>query len=211
MNNMNYIRIGALLVILALLTWLSGCKAKDDYTGLEYAPQMYHSIPYEPLKQVKDKSAGLWLTSTGGNVGEFYTSNPNNPHEMNMRLPADQTVRRTDFTYLPYRIPKDSLEMAAELALNPLDSTEAIVKEGKVLYERFCLHCHGEKGMGDGMVGQVYKGVTAYTSAAVKDKPGGHVFHVITHGKGRMGAHGSQISVNDRWKIVRYVQVLQNQ
>ena len=35
---------------------------------------------------------------------------------------------------------------------------------------------------------------------------------VITKGKGRMGAHGSQIPVETRWKIVHYVkQVIQGQ
>ena len=34
---------------------------------------------------------------------------------------------------------------------------------------------------------------------------------VITHGKGRMWGHGSQISIEDRWKIVKYVQTLQKQ
>ena len=128
-----------------------------------------------------------------------------------MREPVPNTVRRSEFGVLPYRIPKDSLELAARVLVNPLDSTEAVVKRGKELYSRFCLHCHGEQGKGDGKVGIRYAGVTSYTSQAVKDKPGGHIFHVITHGKGRMGAHASQLSEEERWAIVRYVNVLQQQ
>ena len=89
--------------------------------------------------------------------------------------------------YLPYRIPKDSIELAAKVK-NPIESSDEVLKEAKVLYERYCIHCHGEKGMGDGLVGQVYKGVTAYNSRAVKDRSEGHIFHVITHGKGECGA-----------------------
>ena len=63
--------------------------------------------------------------------------------------------------------------------------------------------------MGDGLVGQKIAGVPAYNSRAVQNVPEGHIFHVITHGKGRMWPHGSQVSIEDRWKIVRYVQVLQ--
>ena len=85
------------------------------------------------------------------------------------------------------------------------------IKEAKILYDRYCVHCHGDKGMGEGLVGKVYKGVTAYNSRAVKDRSEGHIFHVITHGKGRMWGHGSQISIEDRWKIVKYVQTLQKQ
>ena len=65
--------------------------------------------------------------------------------------------------------------------------------------------------MGDGLVGIAYKGVTAYNSRAVKNKSEGEIFHVITHGKGRMWAHGSQVSIENRWKIVKYVQTLQKQ
>lgn len=190
--------------------FLLGCVADDDYPGLEYAPQMYHSTPYEPLTQIQDKEIGRWLTSSEiEEHAEFYNSNPYNPFNMNSRIPAGNTVRRSG--YLPYRIPKDSLVLAGRIVKNPLDSTKQVLKEGKALYETFCIHCHGVKGQGDGAVGKVYKGVTSYSSRAVKDKPGGHIFHVITHGKGRMGAHGSQINVNDRWKIVRYVQTLQKQ
>lgn len=207
---MNFYRYTNWVVAITAGYVLSSCAAGENNPGLEYAPQMYHSVPYEGLAQVKDKEAGRWLTSQDEGEAEFYTSNPNNPNEMNMREPVANTVPRNKKGYLPYRLEKDDLEAAALLE-NPLDSTESVISEGQVLFTRYCVHCHGEQGMGDGLVGNVFKGVTAYNSRAVKDKPGGHIFHVITHGKGRMGAHGSQVSVEDRWKIVRYVQTLQNQ
>ncbi len=190
------------------------CGASGNDQGLEYAPNMYHSVPYEPLTQIKDKDAGNaaeLLDSNDDGHGEYYNSNPLNPSEMTMRVPPANTVPRGK--YLPYRIPKDSLELASRIMENPLPDSEIIVKQGKELYERFCDHCHGAKGQGAeaGSVGEVFAGVPSYTSAALKDVSGGHIFHVITNGKGRMGAHGSQISVEDRWKIVRYVQTLQKQ
>ena len=185
------------------------CSAKDDYPGVEYAPNMYHSVPYEPLSQVKDEEIGSWLDSNPEDGhGEFYNSNPYNPYGMTMLEPVPNTVKRGG--YLPYRIHKDSFEIAA-LVKSPIEDGDEVLKDAKILYDRFCVHCHGEKGMGDGSVGVVYKGVTAYNSRAVKDKPEGHIFHVITHGKGRMWGHGSQISIEDRWKIVKYVQTLQKQ
>ncbi len=194
--------------IFIVITLIS-CSAKNDDPGVEYAPNMYHSVPYEPLSQVKDDEIGSWLDSNPDDGhGEFYNSNPYNPYDMTVREPVENTVRRG--SYLPYRIHKDSIELAAQIK-NPIESSDEVLKEAKVLYERYCIHCHGEKGMGDGLVGQVYKGVTAYNSRAVKDKSEGHVFHVITHGKGRMWGHGSLISIEDRWKIVKYVQTLQKQ
>ncbi|MEJ2005485.1 MAG: cytochrome c [Cyclobacteriaceae bacterium] len=193
---------------------ITGCGAGGNDQGLEYAPNMYHSVPYEPLTQITDKGDGTateFLRSNDDGHGEYYNSNPLNPHSMTMRVPPANTVPRTK--YLPYWIPKDSLALAASVMENPLPDNEAILDDGQVLYERFCDHCHGAKGLGaaEGSVGEVFAGVPSYTSAAVKNVSGGHIFHVITHGKGRMGAHGSQISVEDRWKIVRYVQTLQNQ
>ena len=78
-------------------------------------------------------------------------------------------------------------------------------------YERFCQHCHGEAGKGDGLVAKAYKGVPVYSSDALKTMNDGHIYHVITHGKGRMWPHGSQISSENRWKIVLYVHELQKQ
>ena len=77
------------------------------------------------------------------------------------------------------------------------------------MYERYCQHCHGVKGAGDGKVGQKNAGVPNYASDALKDVSGGHIFHVITHGKGRMWPHGSQMTAEERWKIVHYVHRLQ--
>ena len=198
-----------IFLVFTLSLMLLSCSADKDNPGVEYAPNMYHSTPYEPLSQVTDKEIGSWLDSNpDDNHGEFYNSNPYNPYGMTMRDPVPNTVKRS--LYLPYRIPKDSLELAA-LIKNPLASTEEVLKEGKVLYTRYCIHCHGEKGMGDGLVGIAYKGVTAFNSRAVKNKSEGNIFHVITHGKGRMWAHGSQVSIENRWKIVKYVQTLQKQ
>jgi len=39
----------------------------------------------------------------------------------------------------------------------------------------------------------------------MKAVPDGEIYHVITSGYGVMGAHGSQIIPDDRWKIVLYV------
>lgn len=210
---MKFNRYINLFAVLAVGIMAAACSARGDRTGVEYAPQMYHSVPYEGLVQVTDYEAGRWLTSSSEGAAEFYTSNPNNPHAMNMREPVANTVRRGD--YLPYRLPKDSLLLASKVLKNPLDSVESVIAEGQVLYSRYCQHCHGQNGQGSmdetAKVGKVFKGVPQYNVGRVASLNEGHIFHVITHGKGRMGAHGSQVSIEDRWKIVRFVQTLQKQ
>ena len=202
---------------------LAGCSAHGDFQGREYAPNMYHSVPYDPLTQVTDEDAGRWLTSIEypDDHAEFFNSNKLNPNHMNMRVPPKNTVKRNPQGWLPYRIPKDSLAYAAKVLKNPLDSSAAVIADGKILYETYCDHCHGPKGKGDGKVAEgvdkedgsgkksAYAGVANLTSDALKGISEGHIFHVITNGKGLMWAHGSQVSPEDRWKIAKYVKTLQ--
>ncbi|MEQ8926639.1 MAG: cytochrome c [Fulvivirga sp.] len=198
---------------LTLAVILISCGAGGDNQGLEYAPNMYHSVPYEPLSQITDEDAGeatQFLNNTRDGHGEYYNSNPLNAHGMTMRTPAPNTVPRKKDGFLPYRIPKDSLEIAAEIE-SPIDSTmaEAAIKDGKALYGRYCEHCHGSKGEADGLVAEKYPGVANLQGVAYKNITEGHIFHVITWGKGLMGAHGSQVSPEDRWKIAKFVKSIQ--
>jgi hypothetical protein len=209
-----------LVIGVSAAVMLAGCKADGDNQGLEYAPNMYHSVAYEPLTQITDPNAGWYFEALDDRPGEFYNSNPYNPYKMNLRLPPKNTVRRTSMGWLPYRGTNDSTGMVkADNLVNPMEATPAVLEQGKVLYETYCKHCHGAKGKGDGKVAEGVKidgvdhsslaGVANLTGDAIKIVSEGHIFHVITYGKGRMGAHGSQVSEEDRWKIVRYVKELQ--
>ncbi|BDC99801.1 cytochrome c [Persicobacter psychrovividus] len=193
-------------------TAMFGCTMADgDNQGVEYAPNMYHSVAYEPLKQIDNKEAGSWLSTREDGLGEFFNSNVNNPNNMNMREPVAGTVKRDENGLLPYRLPADSLEYAGKVVTNPFEKTEAMVENGRALYNKFCVQCHGGAGQGDGKVGKVFKGVPSYSKGRVAEVSEGHIFHVITHGKGRMGAHASQLNQKERWEIVTYVQQLQKQ
>ena len=206
----------------ASVVFLASCGAGGDDQGTEYAPNMYHSVAYEPYTQITDKDAGRWLTSIEYPDGhaEFYNSNNLNRNRMNMREPAPHTVKRNAQGWLPYRLPNDSsgLRMANRLR-NPYDSSAEVLAAGKALYEMYCDHCHGAKGTGDGKVASgvtvdgveksAYAGVPNYQSDALKNITEGHIFHVITYGKGLMWPHGSQINPEDRWRIAKYVKTLQ--
>lgn len=212
--------IKKLIIGFAGTALLMSCGAGGEDQGTEYAPNMYHSVAYEPYSQITDKEAGRWATSieyTRDSVetnfsdhAEYYNSNSLNPNRMNMRMPPANTVSRNKSGYLPYRLGKDSLAFAAT-QVSPLDTAQnkAILADGKILYEIYCDHCHGAKGEGDGKVADQYPGVANLKGAAIKGVSEGHIFHVITMGKGLMQPHGSQVSVEDRWKIARYVKALQ--
>ena len=193
-----------LMAIAGVSVGLASCSASGDYPGTEYAPQMYHSVAYEPLTQIKNEEEGMWLSNREDGKGEFFNSNINNPHGMNMREPVANTVPRNGNGMLPYRLRVADLEGSA-LVENPVESSDVVLAQGAQLYMQYCSACHGAGGEGDGKVGEVIGGVANLKGGAYLGLPDGHIFHVITHGKGRMGAHGSQISIEKRWKIVHYV------
>ncbi len=196
----------------AIVLW--GCKAGGDNPGREYAPNMYHSVAYEPMSQITDEDAGTWVNSLDNGRGEYFNSNKYNPYRMNLREPAAHTVKRNAYGWLPYRkvrVGKDSIDIVTAGMKNPLDSTKQILADGKVLYETYCKHCHGAKGEADGKVSDKYAGVANLKGDAYVAISEAHIFQVITHGAGLMGSHGSQVSPDERWKIAKYVKALQKQ
>jgi len=211
--------------MLVLLVTLASCDAGGEYPGMEYAPQMYHSVPYEPLTQITSEQ----LDDQDHFISFYYKTNslPNSINGLdsgansNVLYPVQGTIKRQNYKsatlsnetkkdqkLLIYDLPKDSIALAQNL-VNPVDSSDAVLRDGKRLYINNCKHCHGAKGQGDGKVADQYNGVADYTSQSNKILSAGHIFHVITHGKGTMWSHKSMTTPEDRWKIVRYVQLLQ--
>jgi len=189
------------------LCLLLSCNKDPNDPGTEFAPQMYHSIPFEPFSQVTDANS------------EYYNTIKVNPNGQNMRMPVKGTMARKHYSgmvrgtlantlYLD-DVPADSLDYAAKVLTNPIPFSPAVLDEGKVLYGRYCQACHGEAGLGDGKVADQYKGVANLVSKA-KVVSEGQIYHVITHGKGRMWPHGSQVNPDERWKIVHFVKSLGN-
>jgi len=180
------LRVSALLLSLGLAT--TACTHDGNDPGVEYAPEMYESIPYEPLRQT--------------------SYNTVNSFGINQRTPANGTIPRGKLSYYDH-IPKDSVGIAERVLHNPFPYTKANLEEGKVLYTRICSHCHGEAGDGQGPVGLKFKGVPNYSAGAYKTMNDGHIYHVIEWGRNRMMPHGSQVNPEERWKIAMYVRVLQ--
>jgi mono/diheme cytochrome c family protein len=180
------LRVSALLLSLGLAT--TACSNDGNDPGVEYAPEMYESIPYEPLRQT--------------------SFNTVNSFGINERTPANGTIPRGKLDFFDH-IPKDSVRIAERVLRNPYTYTKANLEEGKVLYTRICSHCHGEAGDGQGPVGVKFKGVPNYSAGAYKTMNDGHIYHVIEWGRNRMMPHGSQVNPEERWKIAMYVRVLQ--
>jgi mono/diheme cytochrome c family protein len=182
------LKYGLSAASLALSLGVVSCTPDPNSAGVEYAPEMYESIPYEPLRQINFNTV--------------------NSFGINQRTPANGTVPRGKLAYYDH-IPKDSVTIAERTLHNPYAYTKANIEEGQTLFTRYCQHCHGEKGDGQGPVGVKYKGVPNYSTGAYKTMNDGHIYHVIEWGRNRMMPHGSQVNPEERWKIAMYVHVLQ--
>lgn len=88
----------------------------------------------------------------------------------------------------------------------------ALVESARKLYFTYCHQCHGKHFDGNGTVGQSFAPLpTDLRSEYVQGQSEGRLFQHISYGiggKGRQPALATTIEIQDRWKIVAFVQSL---
>lgn len=186
------------LILLAGVTMafaLSGCKSERS-PGIEFAPQMYESLPLDPYRQVSGY--------------EFSEKDPRTAavSKRTMRTPPSGTVARDKADwYYPYPKTTEGYEQAGKEWRSPLAFTEENVATGKEVYTKMCSHCHGANGKGDGPIIEAGKfpNPPSYDSQRIKDLTDGKMYHSIFHGINIMGAHGSQLNPTEIWQVVQYI------
>lgn len=188
--NMSYrnlkLMVGGTFAALLVAGFTSCGKKEANSPGFEFMPDMYRSPSAE------------YYGITVVNGDTLYTA----------MEPVKGTIARG---YLPYAYPNtgDGYEQAGMYLKNPLSFSPEAEKEGEVLYGKFCVHCHGATGAGDGKVGGKLPGAPPAYAGPLKNLSEGKIFHSITYGKGLMGNHASLLTQEERWKLVFYVQKLQ--
>jgi mono/diheme cytochrome c family protein len=172
-----------------ILAGFTSCGKKDENSpGVEFMPDMYRSpsLEYYQVHTVDGDTLNNAMEPVKGSVARGY---------------------------LPYAYPNtaEGYEQAGANLHNPLPASqrEQWEKEGEELYSKFCVHCHGATGAGDGKVGGKLPGPPPAYNGALKNLSEGKMFHTITYGKGTMGSHSSQLTQEERWKLVYFVQKLQ--
>ncbi|MEM8886778.1 MAG: cytochrome c [Bacteroidota bacterium] len=192
---------------------------------------MYNSLPLEPYSQT------VYSTNTGGNFSALpegldtvkYFTGPGFDSKTSAQTAPTGTIPRQESwyrgeAYVPYDLPNtfEGYEASALIqsplfdpAVNDdgLNCTEATFQRGKETYEVMCIVCHGPNGKGKGslVTGGAYPAVPAYNSPALKELPAGKMFHTLTYGKNNMGSYASQLSPQQRWEVVCYIQKFQEQ
>ena len=148
---------------------------------------------------------------------ETYGENSKFNNNMASREPVKGTIPRGFIPY-PYPNTPEGYAMAGDSLQNPIALSDDVLAQGEDLYTKFCVHCHGETGNGDGSIiaNGKFPPPPSYSTGAssgggdMKDLPAGKMFHTITYGKNLMGSHASQLTKAERWKIIHFIQTLQN-
>lgn len=169
-----------------LLTFalISSCDYNRRTTGWQYFGDMVDSPAYES-----------------------YTPNPNFADGKTMQPPVAGTIPRGMVPY-PYAKNDEDRALAATTLINDVEMTTVNLDRGKRMYGIYCMQCHGEKGDGQGSLYTSKKypyPPASLLSEKMMANPEAEIYHVITVGFGIMGAHGSMIKPEDRWKIAMYI------
>jgi mono/diheme cytochrome c family protein len=106
-----------------------------------------------------------------------------------------------------YQATPEDARRAGEELTNPCSPEDKqAVERGAFVYTNFCMACHGPTRAGDGPVARRGYPPPPAQPPAIKD---GEMFHIITYGRANMPSHATQLSREDRWKVILYIRSLQ--
>ena len=92
----------------------------------------------------------------------------------------------------------------------PFPVTREVLDRGEERFNIYCGQCHGRIGDGNGMIpSRGYRRPPSFHTDAVRARPTGHFFDVMTNGFGAMPPYKTMVSPRDRWAIVAYIRALQ--
>ena len=189
--NKSSILSSAFVALMTGAIFLSSCHDKRD-RSVEFAPNMYRSLAFDPDQK-----------------------NPNFADGKSAQLPPEGTTP-IGFTRFEYPNTPEGYAAAGAEAVNPLPVTAKNLEDGKHLYIVMCGPCHGD-GSGNGHIVELgkYPAPPSYATGnssrggAMKDLTDGKIYHTIQYGLNLMGSYASQLSPEERWKVVMYVRQLQ--
>lgn len=106
---------------------------------------------------------------------------------------------------------EDSLDLLLDLAnvANPVPPTAASLKRGKLVFEQYCIVCHGPLGHSDGTVVPKFVPPPDIAGEATRLRSDGYLYAMVRQGRGIMPRYGDKVRGADRWNVVNYVRQLQ--
>jgi mono/diheme cytochrome c family protein len=178
------------VLALCLLILAAGSFGCWEQVSANWFPQMKRQLAVQAFEEDTLYGSGQGLTPPEGTVP---VGNPY-PDVANMEIPAQESLQ------------------------NPVPATFQSLKNGEVLFDRYCTTCHGPNGHGDGPVAGPPFGTGPFglvlpiggPASVVKAFSDGHIYATITIGRGRMPSY-DRIPVEGRWDLINYIRDLNGQ
>ena len=141
------------------------------------------------------------------------------PDRQASRALPDGTIARGKLrTGDAYTTGKENGKPVAQIpaeAVRSFGGPKAMLDRGQDRYTVYCSPCHGTTGNGNGFIAQRGLGFwqklpSSLLQPRLLKVEDGHLYDVITHGKGAMYGYASRIQdYDDRWAVASYVRALQ--
>jgi mono/diheme cytochrome c family protein len=188
---MNGHRLNLFLAVLVGGTLAGGLYVHRDVRLPNYGPLVEGQMTYSPAY-------------------DSFAPNPNFRDGSTLQSPPTGTIARR-YLPLPYKAtPEDSIRAGQELQ-NPFAAgDESALGRGRAVFINFCHACHGPLGQGSGPITQGgFPAPPSLLTDRLTKLPDGQLFHILTYGQGRMPSVASQLSAEDRWRVILRVRELQ--
>lgn len=102
-----------------------------------------------------------------------------------------------------------SYDSATTFYINPLMKSQENIEKGKVLFQTYCKHCHGLTGMSDApMVLQKKYPPPPVLPDHLPTISEGQMFYSIYYGKNQMPRNINDLSKEQIWQLVTFIQTL---
>jgi mono/diheme cytochrome c family protein len=166
---------------LSALLLASACGGSGNHRAYEYMPDMARDPAYKA-----------------------FAPNPATRDGLTLQHPVAGTIARGYYPFHYGSGEQEAVRAGLELR-NPFHSTQRTLDEGKALFQTYCMVCHGVAGRGDGPIAGKIPTPPSYVSDRLMQFPPGRIFYVISKGTGKMPSYATQLTADERWKIVTYV------
>jgi len=175
-------------LLLLVSAGFTACSTDEGHPGYDYFPDMVYSRAYEA-----------------------YSNNPNFDDSTQALMPVPGTIPR-GYEPFHYQNMIEDYERAGTELKNPIPNTLENIAEGQYYYSIYCQVCHGPGGEGDGSIVQREKfpPPPSFLMEPLISLSDGKMFFSVHYGKGLMGSYASQLTKEERWKVILYVNSIQD-
>src|ERR1017187_1613774 len=159
---MNFIKIishktlSALVMAAVVAFALTSCSNAPNSPGYEFTPDMYRS-PF--LKY-------------------YNTFVLNGDTLQSAMAPVAGTIARGCMPSIP---PGITYEKAETYFKNPVPYSDSAMAEGEIIYGKFCVHCHGDAGEGNGKVSLKLPGAPPSFTGTIKNLSEGKMSAILAY------------------------------